>query len=91
MSVPENGSSRTTPLGAKILGNVAVYQHQISNYSQDMLHNLADNYKRQFVLSDNILKSMIPQTVEQWFGLTAMLALMLNPPGDAAIVGGAWR
>ncbi|GAP25612.1 hypothetical protein GLF_2494 [Gluconobacter frateurii NBRC 101659] len=88
MSVPENGSSRTIPPGSKILGNVAFYQHQISNYSQDMLHNLADNYKSQFVLSDNILKSMMPQTVEQCLGLTAMLALMLNPPGDAAIVGG---
>jgi len=76
-------------LGSKILGNVAFYQHQISNYSQDMLHSLADNYKSQFVLSDNILKSMMPQTVEQWLGLTAMLALMLNPPGDVALVGGA--
>ncbi|QEH97833.1 hypothetical protein [Gluconobacter thailandicus] len=82
-----NTSQDNISSAKEILSNILQGYESLKQKSAYEIKSIANAYTNQFASGDNLIKSMMPQTAEQWLGLTAMLALTLTPPGEVALVG----
>jgi len=68
-----------------VVGISNAYQY-LQDQTSDGIQSLANGYQATFG-SGNVLQSVMPNTWEGWLGLTANLALVMTPPGDAVVAG----